>query len=294
MRAIAPELAAHLAGEATTLCRCWRATRRDGQVLGFTDHDRDIAFDGTSFVASSGLDAAEGAAKLGFAVGGGEVAGALMQDGLSESDLAAGLWDGASVETFLVNWREPDQRLHLSVGTIGEVRREGGAFTAELRGPAHALDARRGRLFSPTCDARLGDTRCGVDLAIYRRTGTVASVQDRFAFIASGLGDLAGGWLTGGILSWTLGANAGRSADVRLHAAAGGVRIALWQETPRAMAPGDAFEVTPGCDKELATCRAKFANTVNFRGFPHMPGTERALAYPSADDPEHDGGSLQS
>ena len=37
---------------------------------------------------------------------------------------------------------------------------------------------------------------------------------------------------------------------------------------------GDTFTVTAGCDKQFATCQAKFANAVNFRGFPHMPGND--------------------
>jgi uncharacterized phage protein (TIGR02218 family) len=91
MRSIPPDLAAHLAGSVTTLCRCWRATRTDGRVFGFTDHDHDVVFNGTTFAAASGLDAAEATASLGFAVGGGEVAGAFSDDALAEADLAAGL-----------------------------------------------------------------------------------------------------------------------------------------------------------------------------------------------------------
>ena len=52
-------LAAHLAGAVTTLCRCWRLTRRDGVTSGFTDHDRDLAFAETTFLARTGLEAAE-------------------------------------------------------------------------------------------------------------------------------------------------------------------------------------------------------------------------------------------
>ena len=32
--------------------------------------------------------------------------------------------------------------------------------------------------------------------------------------------------------------------------------------------------LTAGCDKQLATCRAKFANAASYRGFPHMPGND--------------------
>jgi hypothetical protein len=78
MRNIPSGLAAHLADGVTTLCHCWKLIRRDGTTFGFTDHDRDLAFGGATFAARSGLEAAEATAELGFAVGGGEVAGALV------------------------------------------------------------------------------------------------------------------------------------------------------------------------------------------------------------------------
>src|SRR3954470_21603633 len=137
MRTLPPGLAAHLERGATTLCRCWKLARRDGAVAGFTDHDRDLVFDGVTFAARSGLEAAEASAELGFAVGGGEVSGALVSAGIGEDDLAAGLYDDARVETWLVNWTDPEQRLLLDAGFIGEIRRADGAFVAEVRGPMH-------------------------------------------------------------------------------------------------------------------------------------------------------------
>jgi hypothetical protein len=44
----AQQLYAHLGTGATTVCRAWAVTRTVGQVLGFTDHDRDLALDGRS------------------------------------------------------------------------------------------------------------------------------------------------------------------------------------------------------------------------------------------------------
>jgi uncharacterized phage protein (TIGR02218 family) len=118
MRTIPENFSAHLAEGTTTLCHCWRLIRRDGTTFGFTDHDRDISFNGTTYAARSGLEAAEATAELGFAVGGGEVAGALVSAGLNEDDISSGLYDDASVETWLVNWsrcrraRAPRHRLH--------------------------------------------------------------------------------------------------------------------------------------------------------------------------------------
>ena len=294
MRTLSPELAAHLAGETTSLCHCWRVTRHDGTVLGFTDHDGDLTFENTVFHAASGLDAAEAVSHASFATGGGEVAGALDSEGLSEADLAAGLWDGARVETFLLNWRAPEQRVRLRIGEIGEVRRTGGAFVAELRAMMHWLDVPQGRLYASSCDAQLGDARCGRDVTgpAFRGTGAVLEPVSRFELVAEGIGVYAEGWFRAGILTWVSGPNAGRVSQIRDHRLDGAhVRLAFWQELAASAGPGDAFTVTAGCDKSFEMCRSRFSNAVNFRGFPHMPGTDRALAY-AGNGGEMDGGSL--
>lgn len=290
MRTIDPDLAAHIAGGVTTLARCWRIARSDGTVLGFTDHDRALSFDGTDFDPVSGFDASEEVSATGFAVGGMEVSGALSSDRLDAGDLA-GLYDNAEVRVFLVNWAAPAERQLLRVGHLGEVIREDGAFRAEVRGLAASLDETRGRTFRPTCDADVGDGRCGVDLdhADFKATGTVTAVNDRRRFTASGLDDYKANWFARGRFDWTGGANAGQGAEVRSHRkVSGDPVIELWQPMPRAIAIGDAFVVRAGCDKRFATCKSKFDNTANFRGFPHMPGNDFTLSYAHQGD-ENDG-----
>ena len=294
MRQIPPSLAAHLADGVTTLCRCWRLVRRDGVALGFTDHDRDLAFAGTLFAARSGLEAAEASAEVGFAVGGGEVAGALVSAGITEADIAAGLYDDAAVETWLVNWADPAQRILLDTGDLGEIRRADGAFVAEVRGPMHRLDEERGRLYRATCAADLGDARCGVDLAgsALTATGTVDRTDGALFIAATGFA-FADGFCTGGRLTFESGANAGLSIEVKAHRRAGSAtELDLWQRAPRPIGEGDGFRLTAGCDKRHATCREKFANAANFRGFPHMPGNDFISRMPRQGEPGLDGGSF--
>lgn len=166
MREISPQLLASIASGATTFCSCWRLTRRDGIVLGFTDHDRDISFEGAVFAAMSGLESSAFESSAGLSVGGAEVSGALSAQALSEADLSNGLFDGARVEVFRVDWSAPDNKVLLEAGVIGEVRRSEHAFTAELRSLAHELDQERGRLYQAGCDADVGDARCGFAFAI--------------------------------------------------------------------------------------------------------------------------------
>ena len=281
MKTLPDGLAAHLAGGATTLAWCWRLTRRDGARLGFTDHDRDIAFDGTTFEAAAGFTASEMRESVGLGVDNLEVESALSSSRLEEADILAGLYDDARVEIWRVNWQAPEQRVLMRAGSLGELTRNGLAFTAEVRGLSHYLQQPSGRLFQYGCDADVGDRRCNVDLtaSALRGSGTVTAVASARLLTVDGLAAFESGWFSGGLISFTSGANAGRAFEVKRHAAAAGVvTIELWQEPIEAPQAGNAVAVTAGCDKQLATCRAKFDNVANFRGFPHMPGNDFVTA----------------
>jgi hypothetical protein len=217
MRTLDIGFKAHIESGATTLATCWKITRSDEVVFGFTDHDQQLSFGGADYLPM--LDGSEVPARLGGQVDTGEVIGVLRSDAISEDDIAAGLFDGAGVETWRVNWCDVSQRVLLRRATIGEIVREDGQFRAELRSGQQALNRVRGRVYSPLCDAVLGDARCGVSHA-----------HPDFAL---------------------------------------------------------------GCDRQLSTCRDRFDNVVNFRGFPHIPGNDFVLRYPREDD-ALDGGALFS
>jgi uncharacterized phage protein (TIGR02218 family) len=295
VRTIPSALQAKLDAGVTTLCRCWIVTRRDGIVQGFTDHDQDIVLDGVTCRAGTGLSGSEATEQLGLAVQGSEISGALADDALSEADLAAGRFDAAAIEVFIVDWSDPTLKVLLMKGALGEVRREGAAFSAELRSLTHRLAEDSGRLYTATCNADLGDARCTVDLtnAAFRGSGTVASLAGAAIFHATGLGGFADGWFTAGKLSFTSGANNGLAVEVKTHRIdAGSVEIDLWQQMPEPIAAGDTFVVTAGCDKRFSTCRDRFANAINFRGFPHIPGNDFVISVPIAGEPGNNGGSL--
>jgi uncharacterized phage protein (TIGR02218 family) len=288
MKNLPPALQAHLNTATTTLAWCWLITRNDGTRWGFTDHDRNLAFDGTLFEAATGFTASEIKDALGLSVDNLEVSSALKSDRLNEDDLAAGLYDDAAVEIWRVNWTDTEQRVLMRAGSLGEVRRSGPAFTAEVRGLAHYLQQPKGRLYQSGCDADLGDARCGVDLdnPAFRGTGTVVTATGPRLLTASGLAAYAAGWFTRGLLTFTSGPNLGRAHEVKRHTLAGTeATIELWHPTAHPIAASDTFTVTAGCDKQHATCRTRFANALNFRGFPHMPGPDYVLAVAKPGEP---------
>lgn len=292
MRALDPNLKAHLQSGATTLATCWRITRRDGAVLGFTDHDRTLFFDGTTFAPETGVIGSAMSSSADLAVDNSDIEGALNADALSGEDLAAGRYDGAEVEVFRVNWAAPEQRLLLKRGVIGEVRRDGEAFRAELRGPSHALGQTTGRIYQRLCDVNLGGVECGVDLndPQFKSSGAVTALRNEHSFIASGFSGFDDDWFAHGLLTWTSGANTGLQAHIKTQSATGGV--SLWLPAGHVIEIDDTFTATAGCDKRHATCRAKFSNAINFRGFPFMPGNDFAVSYPLRGE-KNDGGRLK-
>lgn len=294
MRTLPDVLAAHLRGGVTTLCHGWRLTRRDGRVLGFTDHDRDLVVDGLMMIAASGVAGSESTQARGLSVTGAEVSGALSAATLEEADLAAGQYDGAAIDLLLIDWTNPASHVLLRRGTIGEVRREGQAFTAEVRALADALNQTRGRVFGSLCDADLGDGRCGVNLALpqFRADGSVVAVD------AAGRLQVAGvwqqdGWFSRGRCLFTTGANTGFVSEVKTHTLAAGIAaLQLWQRPPAPVMPGDAFALTAGCDKTFSTCRDRFSNALNFRGCPHMPGNDFVMTVAVPGEASYDGSAL--
>jgi len=285
MRTLDPAFAAHIASGATTLATCWRLTRADGTVLGFTDHDLPLTFDGTIFAPTGGFDGSSATQKLGPQVDTDEVVGILTSDAITENDILLGRYDGALVETFRVNWRDPGVRDLVRRATIGEIARDDGRFTAELRSGQQALNVVKGRLYQALCDATLGDARCGIllDDPRYRGPATISAIRDRYRIALTGLSDFAEGWFGFGTAAWTSGRRQGLIDRIETHLRLGGVDIlAFGAPIGDWLTVGDTLTATAGCDKSFAACTAKFANAINFRGFPHIPGNDVVLAYPMA------------
>ncbi len=275
MKALSAELDAHLRTGTTTLCWCWRLTRRDGVTFGFTDHDQALTFDATTYEACAGFTASDIKDGVGLSVDNLEVTGALSSATLTDDDLAAGRYDDARVEIFRVNWQDTDQRLLMRSGSLGEVRRSGASFAAEIRGLQHYLQQPKGRLFQLTCDADLGDARCTVDLETpaFKATATVLAMLTPRRFTVSGLSSYAHEFFSRGLAVFVTGPAAGTKIEVKTHAnAAGVVTVELWTDAEGPPGAGDTFTITAGCDKRIETCKARFANAINFRGFSAMPG----------------------
>ncbi|MBC7141962.1 MAG: DUF2163 domain-containing protein [Rhodobacteraceae bacterium] len=274
----------HLAGGATTLARAFAVTRKDGNVLGFTDHDRDLSFDGITFRAGSGMTAKAIQQGTGLSVDNTEAFGALRSDAITEADILAGRYDGAEVRGWLVNWADVSVRALQFRGHMGEIVRSGGAFNAELRGLAEGLNQPQGLIFHARCSAVLGDGRCRFDLTQpgYAEERVVETVAGGRVFGFANFAGYEDRWFEKGRFRVLTGKAAGLVGAVKNDRIRKGTgrEVELWQALGTAPAPGDMVRIEAGCDRRADTCRLKFANFDNFRGFPDIPGEDWLMSYP--------------
>jgi len=275
MRSASSNMTAHLAGEVTSLAVCWKLTITDNSVLGFTDHTSDLTISSQLYKAATGFSPTSIETKDKFSVDNLDVAGILDAAAITEVDIMAGKYDFAEIEIFMVNVTDLSQGIitHRR-GWLGEVTLKNGQFIAEVRGLAQKLSQNIVELYSPTCRAIFGDGRCKVNLASYTVGGAVNIITSRQVFISNSMTQAAG-YFSGGEIQFLTGANAGRRMEIKEFA---NKQFTLVLPMPNNIAIGDSFNAIAGCDKTIGTCAGKFANAVNFRGEPYVPGMDKMLA----------------
>ena len=275
MISMSAALKAHYAQEITTLATCWKVIKPSGQVLGFTSASVDLVFEGVAYLAASGYKASTVQTSSEFNVDNLELQGAISSDTITDADLLSGAWDYAQVELFEVNYLDLSMgKRSVRSGSLGQITTGRVGFKAELRGLMQALQQPVGRVYGDTCDATLGDVRCGVNLAAFTFNGTVTGVGDRRTFYAT-MSQVTT-YFDFGRLTFLTGLNANRTSTVRFYTAPNVFVLQL--ELLSDLAVGDTFSVVAGDDKSLATCACKFNNASRYRGFFTSPGNDRMLS----------------
>ncbi|HEX8534217.1 MAG TPA: DUF2163 domain-containing protein [Allosphingosinicella sp.] len=263
----------------TTLAFCWRLERRDGVCIGFTTHDREIVVDHLSYRAAPGMLPSTISVSDGFEAHTLDVKGALTSEAITAEDLELGRWDGAAVTIFMIDWEQPEAgQVYLASGTLGDVSAHSGGFTAELRGRTAMLDRPVVEQTSPECRAQLGDKRCRVDMAARVIVTRIAAVADETPVEVAETSVEPNAY-SYGRLRWLSGVNSGLESEL---VSSDGAVLRLREPPPFAPSAGDLVEIREGCDKRFETCRARFANSVNFRGEPYLPGMDLLTRYPGA------------
>ena len=263
------------------LATCWRITRTDGTILRFTDAITSIDSVGETFDPTSGLNTSAQQAASGLNDANFTALGALSDSRITSDDLRSRKYDGAQVDVFLVDWRYPHIQFDTMTFWIQTVKWTGGIWQAEMIGLSGKMQRNQGDVYGRTCRHQLGDSGCKINLTLYRTNGlTVATVGTARMDFTSDASE-ADGYYDFGFLEWKTGNNAGLQCEIATYLNLNGevfLRVPAFYD----IQVGDTFDIYAGCDKLRSTCNSKFANLVNYGGFPFIPGADRMIENPAS------------
>lgn len=254
-----------------------RLDRADGVALGLTSHDRALTIAGLRHAPHPGLSVSTIRHSGTMEPGGLDVTGGLSSAALSDDDLISGRWNGAHLTLSRVDWRHPDAPpVTLFTGHFGAVQMGDGRYTVEVleARPMLTEGARIARA-APGCRARFCGAECGLNAARFTAAARVTGIDG--AAVTLDLSPTRLSDFIGGRMRWLDGANRGLWADV---VARDGNALLLAQPPVLPVEPPVRVEIIEGCDHRLTTCASRFANAVNFRGEPHLPGMDLLTRYP--------------
>lgn len=281
MKNIPIQLLEHYRSGALTVATLWKITRTDGVIVAWNDVDIDLEYDGVLYKAGKGITPTAIAGTEGGSVDNLEVESLLgLPDeagAITLQDMRDGLYDGARIDLYRVNYNDLSMGAEIMpTGFFGEFTASDIGYTAELRGLKQREQTQVGRIFQPSCDADLGDARCGVDLEALRVYGSITSGVTFGTFIDTSLTQ-PDNYFGNGLLEFLTGDNAGQKIEVMAYDSTT-KEVVLYDAPKRPMKVGDTYTMTPGCDKSIDTCREKYENQVRFRGFPFIPGADQLVS----------------
>jgi uncharacterized phage protein (TIGR02218 family) len=250
-------------------------TRRDGNVMRIAEAQSAITAGGDVYAPLAGCEISAVKHTIGGDVASMEIRGAHNNSGTAAfltSDIDIGLYDSAEVSLYIVNRANPTTLGLLFTGTIQPVNYDiSGSVSFDVRGPSIGANANYIQVFAPMCRTDLFSPLCGVNPDAYELSAVVTAVVNRFNFTVSFSGAApADNYLNGG----TVLTDSGVAFEIANQA---GGSLTAYLPYHRVLAAGMSLTLWPGCDKRIATCHAKFNNTLNFQAEPHSIGIYAAI-----------------
>lgn len=285
MKSASTALIALLAGNQFVMADLLTLTTIGGSVYRYTSADIDLTVGANTFLsAACGVMFKRGRTRvvIGVEVDTLEVTFQASATGqlLGTSFLAAvhnGALDGARLKlerVFMPTWGDTSAgTLVLFSGRVAESSFSRTEARVTVKSDLELLNIKMPRnLYQPACVHTLFDSGCGLSKSGHAVTGIV--LNSSTALVVNCNHGQAAGYFDRGVVSFTGGANAGVTRNVKSYTP--GV-LSLNYPLPHVPVYGDTISVYPGCDKKQATCSGKFGNVASFRGFPYIPTPETAL-----------------
>ena len=264
------------------LIHCVRIESRGGDVIRLVDYPVDLTISGSTYRSDHGYQFSGLETRADNSPPVIDLEGILTSSGLSRQEIREDKWRNAFCYVFATSWDAPvEDEEPIAKGLLGRIQLINERYKAEiihiidlLNQPIGAMEVPvcRWTLFDETLDGRqlpYQKSRCTLNLADHKVTGTVTSVTDRFTFADSGRTE-ADDWFSNGEVKFTSGANAGLAA-IKIKVSEGGSFV-LHDAAKHPIQVGDTYEMAPGCRGRFhEDCVAKWANGENFSSSVTVP-----------------------
>ncbi len=307
MKNISDELKADLAESPLTVTLCWAFSLPNkpdsmGMPTYFrmTALDRPVEVAGYVYRPYMGGEVSAITVAINESTGAPDIVIIMDEITIKSSDVRMGFWDDAQLDIFLVNYKNPEHGImEFPSGWLGDIQIDGQVMKAPILTLQNKLEFQLGDIYTITCRAKLGDKTgdplfgeenlCKLDLqqeGIYKFSNNIVETVDatypRNKFSCTSLVKESG-FFNYGMLVFTgqeENQNKNLPMEVKVWQNVSGVRwFTMFLDFPYDIAVGDVFKVYIGCDKLWATCVTKFANWINFRGHPYIPGQNLTYGY---------------
>ena len=274
MKSIPAAFKAHLALPATSWCFLLLVICKDGTQLGFTNLDANLTYDAGGgdvvFQASNGFTPSRLQMSADMSVDNAEFEGWVMDSGITEAQIRAGLFSFARVRGYRVNFLDLSQGHEVLLrGTLGETTFTETSWVTEFRSLTQQLMQATNARYSLTCRARfgsqVGEERYPCTKPFTWVSGSVTAVdgpEPQRVFTDSALSQ-PDHHFRPGVVRWLTGANAG--AEVEVDDSEAGV-VEMTFDLPYPIEVGDEFDIRQDCDKTFEMCRDVHGNVLFFRG----------------------------
>ncbi|MBN8828630.1 MAG: DUF2163 domain-containing protein [Sphingobacteriia bacterium] len=261
----------------TTLCNCIEIKRKDGLILYFTDHEKDLVINEIIYNSCQSFEASAFANELGLTPNNLNIQGILSHENIRNDEILAGKYDFAEVTIFQIDYTNPSiGKIIINHGFIGEINCNNNHFSAELKSLSQKTDQVLGEIYSPMCRAKFGSNECGINTNDFSNTSKVIAVDNPYLIFSTNLKKPIG-FFDYGLIEFISGDNKNIKIEIRSYF---NDQIILATPLPYKILIEDEFKITIGCDKTFTTCCNTFNNAINFRGEPHVPGIDQVFKTP--------------
>ena len=174
-----------------------------------------------------------------------------------------------SIRIFRAHADDPaEETILIFDGFVSQAKFDGALVATLSLSPSTSVFKRSGPRFNyqSLCNHVLYDSRCKILEDAFRFTGTVVAVGPRTIEVSGLLAAEGADWAVSGFVR----SPAGTSDDARLILSQSGDTLSLLNDFAESPLLG-TVDVFAGCDHSLAICESKFANVINYGGFPFVP-----------------------